>query len=43
MKRDEQKHGRLNPKAPQELSQFAFLLGKAWEEFMVIEAYRSKN
>lgn len=28
MKRDEQEHGRLNLKAPQELSRFAFLLGQ---------------
>ena len=28
MKKDEQEHGKLNPKAPPELSRFAFLIGK---------------
>ncbi len=28
MKRDEQRYGKPNPNAPQELSQFAFLIGK---------------
>lgn len=28
MERDEQQYGKRNPKAPQELSQFAFLIGK---------------